>query len=82
MSGLIAQVVDWGALGQTVLAAFAGGVGVAFTFSITILGASRFGEGSRELGLLGTLGFGAMAIFGVLATTAAIVFGIVVMTSS
>ena len=56
---VLATVVDWSALGQTVLAALLSGVGVAFTFSLGILGVARFTDGSRELGLLGTIAFGA-----------------------
>lgn len=78
---MIATIVDWGALGQTVIAALLGGVGVAFTFSLAILGASRFGEGSRELSGLESIGYGALAVFGLVATAAAIAFGIIVMAS-
>lgn len=78
----LATIIDWAALGQTVIAALVGGVGVAFTFSIMILGASRFGEGSRELGVAATIGYGAMMILGAVATIAAIAFGIIVMTAS
>jgi len=78
---MIATIVDWGALGQTILAALLGGVGVAFTFSLTILGASRFGQGSRELSVFESIGYGALALFGLAATAAAIVFGIIVMAS-
>lgn len=77
----IAQIVDWSALGQTVLAALLSGVGVAFTFSLGILGVARFTDGSRELGLLGQIAFGFLALTGMLATVAAIVFGVIVMTS-
>ncbi len=78
---LLATIVDWSALGQTVLAAFLSGVGVAITFSLGILGVARFTEGTEELGLLGSIGFGFLALFGMVATAAAIVFGVIVMTS-
>jgi len=78
---LLAQIVDWSALGQTVIAAFLGGVGIAFAFSLGILGAARLTDSSRELGLIGTIGYGTLTAAGMLATLAAIVFGIVVMTS-
>ncbi len=77
----MAQVVDWSALGQTVVAAFLAGVGVALAFSLCILGAARLTDSSRELGLFGVLGFGALAILGMAAALAAIAVGIVVMTS-
>lgn len=78
---VLGQIVDWSALGQTVLAALLAGVGVAFSFSLGILGASRLSEGSRELGLLGTVAYAALAIAGMAATAAAITFGIIVMIS-
>jgi hypothetical protein len=77
----LATVVDWDALAQTVLAALLSGVGVAFTFSLGILGVARFTDGSRDAGLLGMIAFGLLALFGMLATVAAIVFGVIVMTS-
>jgi hypothetical protein len=78
---LLATVVDWSALGQTVLASLIAGVGVALSFSIGILGASKLSDPSRELGLPATLAFGAVTIFGLVATIAAIAFGLVVMVS-
>ena len=78
---VLATVVDWSALGQTVIAAVLSGVGVAFTFSLGLLGVARFTDGSRELGLLGMIGFGFLALFGMIATVGAIVFGVIVMTS-
>lgn len=77
---LLASIVDWDALGQTVLAAVLSGVGVAFTFSLGILGAARLTDSSRELGLLGQIAFGLLALLGMVATVAAIVFGVIVMT--
>jgi hypothetical protein len=78
---VIAQIVDWSALGQTALAALIAGVGVALAFSFAILGAARLSDSSHELGLLGRIGFGALALGGMLASIAAIVFGLIVMTS-
>ena len=77
----LATVVDWSALGQTVVAAFLAGVGVAFAFSLGILGASRLSDSSQDLGLVGTVGYGLLTGLGFLATAAAIAFGIIVMTS-
>jgi hypothetical protein len=78
---LIATIVDWSALGQTVIAALLSGVGVAFTFSLGILGAARLTDNSQDVGLLGMIAFGLLALFGMLATVGAIVFGVIVMTS-
>jgi hypothetical protein len=78
---VMATIVDWSALGQTILFASAAGVGVVFAFSIGILGGARLTDSSRELGLLGAIAFGALVLIGFGATLAAIAFGIIVMTS-
>jgi hypothetical protein len=77
----LATVVDTKALLETCLAALVAGVGVTLTFSITILGAARFAEASRrQRGFEATL-FAVLGLAGLAATTAAIVAGIIVMTS-
>jgi hypothetical protein len=75
-----AEIVDWEALLDTGLAAFVAGVGVAFTFSLAILGASRFLEASREQRTLEAGAFGLLGVIGLLATAGAITAGIIVMT--
>jgi uncharacterized membrane protein (DUF441 family) len=79
---VLATIVDWSALGQTVIAALLAGVGVAFSFSLGILGAARLTDSSQELGLFGTIGYGMLAFTGIAATLAAVAFGIVVMATS
>ena len=81
MSALLATVVDGKALLETVGASLVAGVGVTIVFSFAILGAALFGDARRE-------GRGGVAIaaagltaFALAASAAAIVFGIVVMTS-
>ena len=79
---MIATIVDTQALLETVLAALVAGVGVAFTFSLAILGSTRFADASRQ-GQRGHAAlFGALAVLGLVASLGAIVVGIVVMTSS
>jgi hypothetical protein len=77
-----ATIVDTSALLQTIGAAFVAGVGVAFTFSLAILGAARVAEASRQGHTLHAFAFGALALLGLAASLIAIAFGIVVMTSS
>jgi len=78
---VIATIVDTKALWETVVAAFAAGVGTTIVFSLAILGATRFAEANRE-GRGGVAAmFGALAVLGLAATIAAIVIGVVVMTS-
>lgn len=76
---MIATIVEWGALGQTILAAVIAGVGVAFTFSLAIYGAARLS--AREATGIRAAGFGLIAVAGLALTAAAIAFGIVVMVS-
>jgi hypothetical protein len=78
---LIATIVDWEALFETGLAALIAGVGVAFTFSLAILGATRFIEARRSENSLHAALSAAMMLLGAAATTAAIVAGIIVMAS-
>ena len=77
----LATVVDTEALLETCLAAFVAGVGVAFTFSLAILGSTRFAEASRDGRRLQSAAFATVALLGLLATGAAIAGGIIVMTS-
>lgn len=76
---MTAVIVDWAALGQTVIAAIVAGVGVAFTFSLAIYGVARVAEGSREPGAGRPVLFVLVAIAGFVLTAAVITFGIVVM---
>lgn len=78
---MIATIVNSNELLKTVIAAFAAGVLVTFTFSLGLLGAIRMAEASREARRVHAGLFGALAVAGMLATAAAIVFGIIVMTS-
>ena len=78
---MISTIVDTTALWQTVAAAFVAGVGTTVVFSLAILGATRFAEANRQ-GRSGLAAiFGALAVLGLAATIAAIVIGVVVMTS-
>ena len=77
----LATIVDTKALWQTIAAAFIAGVGTTIVFSLAILGAARFSDSSRE-GKGGQAAlFGTLAIVGLLATLAAVVVGVVVMTT-
>jgi hypothetical protein len=77
---LLAEIVDWAALLQTGLAALIAGVGVALTFSLAILGASRFAEASRDDRNLQAGAFAVLGVAGLLATAGAIAAGIIVIT--
>ena len=78
---LLATVVDTKALWQTVVAALIAGVGTTLVFSLAILGAARFAEASRNGRSAEATLFAALGILGVLATLAAVVVGVIVMTT-
>jgi hypothetical protein len=74
-------IVDWGTLGQVVLYSLGAGVGVALCFSIAIVGSIRFAEARRAGAAVPAAFYAALATLGLLATTGAVVIGIVVMAS-
>ena len=78
---MTAMIVDTQALWQTVVAAFVAGVGTTFIFSIAIVAATRFSEASREGRSAEAAAFAAVAVVGLLATGAAIAFGVIVMST-
>jgi hypothetical protein len=77
---MIATVVDTGDLLETVAASLAAGVGVTFVFSLAILGVARFADLSRDGRPVAAAAFGVLAMLALAASTAAVTFGIVVMT--
>jgi hypothetical protein len=78
---VIATIVDVDALWETVLGATVAGIGTTFVFSLAILGAARFAQANRDGKALEAGLYGALALIGLAATGAAIVIGVVVMTS-
>ena len=81
MPALLATIVDTNALWQTIVYALAASVGGTLVFSLGIHGATKFGDHSRDGRVLTATLFGALAVLGLLATAAAIVIGVIVMTS-
>ena len=77
----LATIVDWKALGETVLAAVVAGLGVTLTFSIAILGATRSADATRDECNGEAAFFAAVAVIGGLATAGALAAGLIVMTS-
>ena len=78
---MLATVVDTSALWQTIVAAFVAGVGTTLVFSLAILGVARLAEANRQGRSVQSAVFAALALLGLLATAAAIVFGVIVMTT-
>jgi uncharacterized membrane protein len=77
----IASIVDWDALLKTAWASLAAGVGVTFAFSVSIYGAARTMELRRDVRLLAATLAAALMVLGLAACVAALVLGVVVMTS-
>jgi hypothetical protein len=78
---MLATIVDTSALWQTIAAAFVAGVGTTLVFSLAILGVARFSQANREGRPVQSAAFAGLALLGFLATAAAIVFGVIVMTT-
>jgi len=77
----VATVVETKELLQTVAASAIAGVGVTVVFSIAVYGATRFADLSRDERPIAAGAAVAMAVLAFAACIAAVVFGIVVLTS-
>jgi hypothetical protein len=78
---VFATIVDMHVLGQVVGAAFAAGIGITAIFGLVIYGATRFDDLRREGSAVGAAAFAVLAVTGLTAFFAAVVYGIVVMTN-
>jgi hypothetical protein len=78
---MIATIVEGKELLETVAASLVAGVGVTFVFSIAIWGAARFADLSRDERPLAAAATVLTAALALVATAAAVVIGIVAMTS-
>ncbi|HET7573839.1 MAG TPA: hypothetical protein VFJ99_01870 [Solirubrobacterales bacterium] len=77
----LATLVQWKELLQTVLASVVAGVGVTFAFSVGIWGIGEYSELSREGRPLGAAVAAIAASVALTCVAAALVIGIIVMTS-
>ena len=78
---MLATIVDWSDLLQTIGASIIGGIGITVAFSVVIWGAARFGDLSRE-DRPGRAGVALLTSGVAVAVVAAgVVFGVVVMTT-
>jgi hypothetical protein len=78
---MLATIVETEELLKTVAASVIAGVGITCIFSIAIWGATRYAELSHDERPFAAGAAGTLAVLGFLATLAAVVFGIIVMTS-
>jgi hypothetical protein len=74
-------VVDWATLGKVVAAALVAGIGVTAFFSVAILGTTRSVELRRNGRAVEAGVYAALGLFGGAVCVAAIVLGIIVMTT-
>lgn len=77
---MIATIVEWKDLWQTVVASVVAGLGITFAFSVGIWGSSQFVELSRGDRQAAATIAGLVALFAFLVVIAAVIVGIVVMT--
>jgi hypothetical protein len=77
---VLATIVDWHTLGEVALASVLAGVGVTMAFSFAIVGATRMVDMRRDGRGIEAGAYAALMILGLLATGAAVAFGVIVMT--
>jgi hypothetical protein len=78
---MMATIVETKELIETVVASFVAGVGVTAIFSTAIWGGARFADLSRDGRPVAAAAAVVVGVLALAATLAAVVFGIVVMTS-
>lgn len=77
---IVATLVAWKELWQTVVASVVAGVGITFAFSLGIWGSGQFVELNRSERPVAATAAGVVAALAFLCVIAAVVVGIVVMT--
>lgn len=78
---VLAEIVETKELLETVVFAFVAGVGVTVIFSVAIWGVARFVDLSQEERPMAAAAAAGVAGLALLAVAAAVVIGVVVMTS-
>ena len=78
---MLASIVDWETLGQVAVASFVAVVGVSLAFSLAILGATRMVDMRRDGRAIEAGAYAALMILALVASGAAVVFGVIVMTT-
>ena len=78
---MLGSIVDWETLGEVAVFSLLAGVGVTLAFSLAIVGATRMVEMRRDGRGVEAGAYAALMIIGLAASGAAVVFGIIVMTT-
>ena len=75
------SIVEWDLLFQVIWAALGAGVAITIAVSFAILGATRAADARRDGDTIDTIIYSTLFVLGLVACLAAVVLGIVVMTS-
>jgi ABC-type spermidine/putrescine transport system permease subunit II len=78
---MLATIVDWKTLGEVALYSLVVAVGATAAFSLAILGAARMVEMRRAGRQVESGAYATLMILGLLVSGAAVVFGVIVMTT-
>lgn len=78
---MLASIVDWETLGKVAAASFVAVVGVSLAFSLAIVGATRMVDMRRDGRQIEAGAYAALMMVGLVASGAAVVFGVIVMTT-
>ena len=78
---VLGEIVDPTAVWQTIVAALVSGIGVTMVFSIGVFAVARSIELRLDGRTMAAAGAGAVAVIAMLASLAAVVIGVIVMTS-
>jgi hypothetical protein len=78
---VFAEVVDWQALGEVVVASLVSGVGLTLCFSLAIAGATRFADMRRAERPVGAAFYALLGLLGLAASLAGVVAALIVMTT-
>ena len=78
---VLAAVVDWEGILDVVIVSLVAGIGLTAIFAVAILGATRVMDMSRDGRVVEAGAYGVLAVVSFAVVLAAVVFGIVVMTS-
>jgi hypothetical protein len=78
---VLAEIVDPTAVWQTIVAALVTGIGVTMVFAIGVFAIARSIELRLDGRTVSAAAFGAVAALALVACTAAVVVGVIVMTS-
>jgi hypothetical protein len=78
---VLADIVDWNALGEVIVASLIAGVGVTLCFSLALRGAVGFTDMRRAERPIGMTLYALLGLLGLAASLLGIAFALIVMTS-